>query len=274
MASDGGQESQLASTPIYISWLTFITLLDWLRDMRVLPTQFDRSLWVGKFSGSVGGQIAPGLRFLRLLNGDEITPELERLALANNEERKPLLVEMLRRAYGEDLIDRLPRYTPKMLNERLESLGTTEGTHRKALSYFINAAKAVDLPMPGNIAKQARNKGPRTRAANSRTRSNGGHERDDAVIPQTPTPSSGVARQTPPGGGRASPPSASPLPLSDYAVIHATVGKLPHNGTWTPTERERWLTLVKAAVDIEVTLLPEPALTTPSAPPDAIPAPA
>jgi hypothetical protein len=64
----------------------------------------------------------------------------------------------MREAYGPNLIDGLPRMMPGMLDERLRALGTTDATHRKAVSFFVNAAKALDIAVPTNIAKKARNR--------------------------------------------------------------------------------------------------------------------
>ena len=151
------------TTPIYISYLTFTTLLDWLRETRTIPSQFDRSYWGHKFSGSTGAQLMAGLRFLGLLNGDEPADRLEQIAFASNDDRKKLLTDLLRDVYGPEMVEGLARATPNMVNDRLRALGTTDSTHAKARSFFVNAAKAVGLQMPGQIAKQARNRPSVTR---------------------------------------------------------------------------------------------------------------
>jgi hypothetical protein len=150
-------------TPIYVSYLTFTNLLDWLHDLGTLPSQFDRTFWGHKFSGSGGGQLMAGLRWLRLLNGDEPQPELEALAMADGDERQRLIKELLERAYGAEFVAGLPRHTPKLINEHLVSLGTSSATHDKARSFFVNAAKAVGLQMQPAVAKQARNRPTVTR---------------------------------------------------------------------------------------------------------------
>lgn len=148
------------TTPIYVSYLTFINLLDWLREIKTVPSQFDRSFWGQKFSGSGGGQLMGGLRFLGLLDGDRPKDELETLAFASDAERKDLLTQLLKDVYGAEFIASLPKATPRQVNEHLIALGTTDTTHAKARSFFVNAAKAVELPMLPQVAKQARNKPP------------------------------------------------------------------------------------------------------------------
>ena len=153
--------------PMYVSFSTFTTFLDWLKQMNVTPSKIDRTLWSQKFGGGTGGQLIVGLRFLKLLEGEEPTDELEALVRANTEERKALLADTLRKAYGPDLIADLPRMTPGLLNKALDELGTTDATRRKASSFLINAARAADLPIASGIAKKARNRPSKASAPRS-----------------------------------------------------------------------------------------------------------
>lgn len=157
------------ATPMYASFATFVTLLDWLKEMDVLPSQIDGSLWRGKFSGSGGAQLFAGLRSMHLMDGERPTQRLEELARADKETRKSILKEVLREAYGAETVDGLARMTPKLLDDSLRVLGTTDGTHRKALSFFINAAKAAEIPMPMAIQKRARNRSAPPPSRNPRT---------------------------------------------------------------------------------------------------------
>jgi len=147
-----------ASVPVYTSYSTLGTFLDWLKDMTAIPTRIDRSLWSTKFSGAGGLLLMAGLQFLKLLDGDKPTDALEDLVLADPERRKTLLLAVLRNAYGPALVDELPKMTPRMLDDGIRALGSTDATHRKAVSFFVNAAKALGLNVPANIAKKARNK--------------------------------------------------------------------------------------------------------------------
>ena len=149
--------------PIYVSYLTFSNMLDWLKDMGTVPSKFDRSLWGKKFGGATGGQLVSGMKFLGLLDGDNTMPALEQLAMADTPSRKALVAQLLRSVYGSDLLDGLPKMTPKMLSDRFTELGSTESTRRKAVAFFINAAKAADVPLHPQLAKQARNRPSVTR---------------------------------------------------------------------------------------------------------------
>jgi hypothetical protein len=226
-------EEKTTTTPVYVSYLTFANLLDWLRELKTIPTQFDRSFWGERYSGSTGVQLMSGLRFLGLLEENRPQERLEQIALASNEDRKPLIVQLLRDAYGNAIVDGLARMTPAMLNKAMQDLGTTDGTHRKAISFFVNAAKAIDLPMPTNIAKQARNKASTSRAR-SRSRSKNvpdGGESEPTL--EAPTP-----------------PPAPRLPEAIHAALVPILSDLPQIApSWDAATRERWHTTFKAVLD-------------------------
>ena len=153
VTDDTTSESHL---PPYVSYSTFERFLDWLSEMPTMPSQIDRSLWSTKFSGSNGAQLISGLRFLGLLDAETPQDALLDLVEAKGDRRRDLLRDVLRNTYGPDLIDGLATRTPKMVDDVLREIGTTDSTHRKAVSFFINAAKAAAVPMPPAVAKRAR----------------------------------------------------------------------------------------------------------------------
>ena len=229
-------EQTVTKAPPYVSFLTFNTLLDWLRDLGTIPSQFDRSFWSQKFSGSSGAQLMTGLRFLGLLDSDEPQERLELLAMAREGERKAQLAQLLRDAYGADFVDGLPRMTPKMVADRIASLGATGATQRKAVSFFVNAAKAADVPMPGNIAKQARNK-PGTETVRRPRRVPARQDvRQANDIPQTP-------RDLPSGENVS-------LPTQLHKALVPLVEDLAKIGlTWDKPSKARWLTAFTTMLD-------------------------
>lgn len=214
-------------TPMYVSYLTFANLLDWLRDLGTLPSQFDRSFWGSKFSGSGGAQLMAGLRFLGLLRGDTPDDRLEALALASNEERKNLFLAILKDAYGAEFIASLPKTTPKLVNDRLRELGTTDATHDKARSFFVNAAKAIGLHLPPQLAKQARNRPSVSRKGASSRR------KTIEVEGQTGTQLA--------DGGAAHKPPAAELPSGLHEALRPLLNDLVKDGpTWDSRQRARW----------------------------------
>jgi hypothetical protein len=191
------EDSSQTLAPPYVSFATLVTFLDWVKDMKVVPSQFDRSLWGGKFAGSTGGQLMTGLRFLKLLHGDAQAPapmpDLEMLARASAADRKPLVKQLLANAYGADMVDKLPTMTPKMFDDAMRALGTTESTHQKAVSFFVTAAKFAEVDMQPGVSKRARAKSAtvRKRSGSTGKTSNGsggsggsgGSQKDDPKKP-------------------------------------------------------------------------------------------
>ena len=242
--------------PIYVSYLTFDNFLNWLKEMKIVPSQIDRSLWSSKFSGSNGSQLMSGLRFLGLLDDESPTTGLEPLAMADDATRKDLLRAILEQAYGEGLIKDLPRMTPGLLDKKLGELGTTNPTHRKAVSFFVNASKAVGLTIPAQIAKKARNKQPSPRGS-----SNGGASKGK---PPTPTPS-GKPDSSDNGSG---PETTLNLPVASQSLLlWGLFQRLPIPGTvFAHTAREKWIEAAKAIFEVEYqpaeSLIPNAASTT------------
>ena len=222
-------------TPIYVSYLTFTNLLDWLRDLGTLPSQFDRSFWGHKFSGSGGGQLMAGLRFLGLLEGDAPTDSLERLALASNEDRRGFLLEVLKDKYGAEFIASLPRTTPRLVNERLAELGTTDATAAKARSFFVNAAKSVGLQLPPQVAKQARNKPAVTRNKAVITRKPSLKLGEEGAGPETDaSPRRDILK-------KGAPPAEIVAPEGLHDALVPLLRDLAKDGpTWTDRGRARW----------------------------------
>ena len=154
-------DSTRTSSPPYISFLTFLTLIDWL-EREGVPLRFDRSFWETKFSGSKGAHLLTSLRFLDLINGSRVKPDLERLVASRGDARKSVLLEILRRSYTTVDFNQLERATPAMLGEWLDAYPIEGDTKRKAESFLINAVKHVGYPLSSSLRNKARIRHPRT----------------------------------------------------------------------------------------------------------------
>ena len=148
-----------AIAPPYVSYSTFRTMLEWLGSEGV-PLRFDRSFWESKFSGSNGAQLSAALRFLGLLWDDEPNPELERLATATPYERRTTLGLLLIDSYLAVPFDELPRATPAMVRDWFRAYPIDGHTLRKAISFFVNAAKDTEFPLSNAVRKMAKSKSP------------------------------------------------------------------------------------------------------------------
>ena len=169
MADQSGavQRDPIAAPP-YVSFNTFMTLLDWLGQEGV-PLRFDRSFWHAKFSGTTGTQLTAALRFLGLLDGDRPLPGLEKLVQATAPERRVILRALLQGAYGHVPLEALERATPAMVRGWLRAYPVGGHTLRKAISFFVNAARDAEIPMSSPVRRMAKATG-RTSSSDPRER--------------------------------------------------------------------------------------------------------
>ena len=213
--------------PAYASFASFLTFLDFLKDLPTIPKEFDRSLWEGRFSGSTGGHLIVAFRFLGLLDGDRPTENLERLVQADQDARKEVLKEIFRESYGRELIDDIASMTPRMVDERVEALGTTDATKRKAVSFFVNGVKHLDLNIPATIRKRAR-----MRRSVSKPSTNAQRKEDaPPVEPDPVTPEE-----------RTNTESAAMPQIGLHSTLVAMLEDLPTRvADWSKEEQDRWL---------------------------------
>ena len=153
------EEAEVSATPPYVSFVSLIELLDWLKAESV-PAQLDKSAWGQKFSGSQGPQLMSALRYLHLLDVETPTSELEELVYAEENDRKQMLSGLLKRSYPTVFVIGLARATTNMLEKAFEELGVSGDTQRKAIAFFINACKFTEEPLSSAIRKKARNRRP------------------------------------------------------------------------------------------------------------------
>ncbi|MGB7353823.1 MAG: hypothetical protein WBD06_08975, partial [Acidobacteriaceae bacterium] len=165
-------------SPAYLPFRTFLSALDALE--HGLPRKLDRTVWRSQ-SGIVQGQIMMAFRFLGLINdADEPSPGLQRLVAPDNKEGRPkLIAALLQHAYRPVLDHDLTKMTPKMLDEEFAQYGVQGDTRRKAVAFFLRAAKFAELPMHPLLSAQTRNSvtGPRRkRKKNAEAEGSGGPE--------------------------------------------------------------------------------------------------
>jgi hypothetical protein len=137
----------------YVPFKTFLTAIDALENG--VPTTVDRSVWPS-FSNATRSQLLIAFRFLGLTASDgKATPELERLA-HDKENRKATLRKALERSYPELIKHDLTKMTMASLENQMRSYGVTGETYKKAVSFFLQAARYSGLPLSVFILKQTR----------------------------------------------------------------------------------------------------------------------
>jgi len=145
----------------YLPLKTFLSALDNLREG--VPKRIDRAIWRSQ-SGAVQAQIMVALRFFGLLDDADAPtmPLLEKLARADEMERKKLLKPLVEQHYQKIIAHDLTKMTPAMLSEAMEGFGVSGDTLRKSVTFFLQIAKYLDLPLSPYIKDKTRSS-PRTR---------------------------------------------------------------------------------------------------------------
>lgn len=183
------EESDLKTTPAaaYLAFRTFMSAIESLE--QGVPKRLDRTMWKSQ-SGQTQGQIMMALRFFGLIDDDDVpTVALHRLIAPENKDRRPEQIgALLRHAYKGILDHDLTRMTPKMLEELMSDYNVQGDTRRKAVTFFLQAARYADLPMHPLLFSQIRTSSPRRKRKKSPAENNGAAApRQSIVVGHTTT---------------------------------------------------------------------------------------
>ncbi|MGC2162642.1 MAG: DUF5343 domain-containing protein [Silvibacterium sp.] len=174
------ETSEKTAPAAYLPFKTFLSSVEVLE--QGLPKKFDRTMWRSQ-SGVVQGQIMSALRFFGLLNeNDEPTPALHRL-VESKEKRHEQVGSLLLHAYRDIINHDLTKMTPKMLDEAMGAYNVQGDTRRKAVAFFLRAARYADMPMSHLLESQIRNTSGTRR---KRKKPNG--DSDTSIHQGTPPP--------------------------------------------------------------------------------------
>jgi hypothetical protein len=209
--------------PPYMSWATFEGILDQLK-AGGLPDVIDRSVLVGK-SGGDQSQFLRACRSFGLIDDENDQPTERMRNLVNAEDRSTLLGEILREAYAP-VVALSTGATQAMLEDKFREYGIEGDTVRKAIAFYLNAAKQTDIELSPRFKSTRPGAGGR-RTRRTKNKNNTGN-------------SGGPAEQhTPPP-----PPLGNDLP----EIVGALVAKLPKKGeSWTADEAKWWIKMAEMA---------------------------
>lgn len=165
-ASDNGKSSPAA----YLPFRTFVSSIEALE--HGIPKQIDRAIWRSQ-SGVVQTQIMMALRFLGFVNQDDAPTALLHEYVEQKDRRKEIMVKVLKAAYAEIIKHDLTKMTPKMLDDAFDAYKVSGDTKRKAVTFFLKAAKFAEVPMHSLLSSQVRNTGPRGKRRKANGEGNG-----------------------------------------------------------------------------------------------------
>jgi hypothetical protein len=154
MVKDKGRQR----LPPYVSYRTFQNFLEGLQ--HGVPARIDRSYWSDRLSGSTGTQLMSALRFLRLIDANNIpTSQLKSLAQASGGQRAEMLKQVATEAFSflmQGTLD-LQSSTYAQLQEAFDNtFELTDGVSRKCVKFFVEMANAAGIPLSPFISKRLR----------------------------------------------------------------------------------------------------------------------
>jgi hypothetical protein len=151
----------------YVPFKTFLNALESLE--HGVPHVIDRSVWP-TFSGLYQSQTLAAFRFLGLID-EEGKPTADLLKLVGDKDNRKLqLRRVLEQSYASVVKRDLTKMTSASLDSAMEEYGGTGDTHRKAISFFLQAARYAELPLSPWIMKQARTVSTRKRRSSAKAK--------------------------------------------------------------------------------------------------------
>lgn len=138
----------------YVPFRTFLTALETLE--RGCPNQLDRSVWPS-YSGAIQGQLLGAFRFLGLMDESQCPTAELRDMVSRKDNRRSLLRRLLEAKYSGLIGIDLTHTSPKQLEEAMRQYGLNGATHKKAVSFFLQAAQYAGLPI--SVLLRARTRG-------------------------------------------------------------------------------------------------------------------
>lgn len=173
--------AQIEFIPPYMSWATFEGILDQLK-ANGIPDLIDRSVLDNK-SGSDQTQFLRTAESFGLIDADKAPTERMR-QLVNAEDRGPLLGEILREIYP-GVIALGTGATQSMLEDEFRKFGIEGATIRKAVTFYLSAARQTDIELSQHF--KATRPGAGGRRSPRRTRKSSNNNNENPLTPSTPT---------------------------------------------------------------------------------------
>lgn len=139
-------------TPAYVPFKTFISVLDSFSSF--LPDKIDSTMWPS-YSGGIKSQLMGALKFLGLVDDDsQPTEALKTLAKVDQQQRPAQFRAVMKTAYGSLMSLDLTKATPGSFDAEMRKYGQEGETHRKASSFFLQAAKWSGVPLSPLLIKK------------------------------------------------------------------------------------------------------------------------
>jgi Family of unknown function (DUF5343) len=132
----------------YLPWKTFFNSLDTFS--QGIPPRIDRTIWRAQ-SGLMQGLIMGAYRFFGLVDVNDRPTALLQRVVQNTNERAAVIGGLLKSSYPDIFAHDLSTMTTAMLNDLIEKYNVSGSTKKKAITFFLQAAKYAGLPLSNFI---------------------------------------------------------------------------------------------------------------------------
>lgn len=169
--------------PPYMSWATFESIIDGLAALG-MPDQVDRSV-MGSRSGGDQSQFLRAARHFGLIDADGRPTDRLRVYAAQPERRPEMLREILNERYA-DVIALGTGATQQQLIDQFRAFGIEGDTVRKAIAFYLSAARQAEIPLSPRFKSTRPGAGGRKAGTRRAARRDGTESEDEQ--PQPPKP--------------------------------------------------------------------------------------
>jgi hypothetical protein len=153
-------------------WLAFKTFLGFLQDLgeKPLPPKIDRSM-MGSKSGNDQAQLLSALKGFGFIDQEQnVLSLLTEFTGGTETDRKALLRRLVREHYPEQIAVSEQNGTEALLRKSFsEVFGLQGDTHRKAVTFFLQAARWTGITLSPHFPITRMGSGPRAGATRKRT---------------------------------------------------------------------------------------------------------
>ncbi|NJD28741.1 MAG: hypothetical protein FIA92_10655 [Chloroflexi bacterium] len=220
--------------PPYISFTSLLGLIDRMKADGGAPPQIDRSYLAG-FSGGYQSQVIAAMKSLALIeeNGTVTSKLTELVEAANREAREPIIKSMLEEYFPGPVRLGAIKATQGQLEAAFKEWGITGDTLRKAIAFYLAAAKYSGVPLSTNfkVPSVAPGDGKRPRKPRGAKRQQDRMDEELDTPPPPPPPDRSWQAQIEP-------------PVLEW------LKRIPVKGAeWPKQDRGTWTTVLTAILD-------------------------
>jgi Family of unknown function (DUF5343) len=179
-------EETQTDKPPYLPWTTFENITEEL-GAKGLPPQLDRSAIQGK-SGGTQSQYLSALEFLGFVDGNKVPTDAFKSYVTDKTKRSEVMAAVLKDKYAGPL-SLGKNATAKQLESKFREYGIAGDTQRKAIAFFVNAAKLANISLSPYFPKTRPKKPGGTKpASRTRKRTANRPKTEETVTPPGPPP--------------------------------------------------------------------------------------